>query len=348
MIMRRAPVMACMAVMVTRSRAAHRCGAPPTAWRARVRRRTETRKLAAHLECHRAMPAGNLVGAAGAMHQTRGSEATMELQTAQDRINRRAWTSWGAGRWFGTLTDWTDPGEAAALARVSAEVRGAPLLDVGVGGGRTVPILRALSEDYVAIDYTPELVAICRHNHPEVTVRLMDARDLSAFADASFGLVMFSFNGIDAVDYAGRTAILREFARVLRPGGLLVFSTHNLHGPSYRENLSVFLRPPKWSANPLVLGFNTVRAAANLPLATINYLRYSRLNQQFDGYAVHVCAAHKFGIVIVYTELAQQQRTLATLGLHTEAVFGNRSAEALHDGDKVDEINWFHFVARKV
>lgn len=271
----------------------------------------------------------------------------MERETALDRINRRAWTSWGATRWFGTLADWTDPGEAAALACVSDDVRGTPLLDVGVGGGRTVAMLRALSEDYVAIDYTPKLVAICQRNHPGVAVRLMDARDLSAFADDTFGLVMFSFNGIDAVDYAGRTAILREFARVLRPGGLLVFSTHNMRGPSYHENLTCFLRPPRWSPNPLVLGFNTARVIANLPLATINYLRYSRLNQEFDGYAVHVCAAHKFGIVIVFTEMAAQKRALAAAGLRTEAVFGNRGAAQLHDGDNLDDINWFHFVARK-
>lgn len=270
------------------------------------------------------------------------------METAQDRINRRAWTSWGASRWFGTLTDWTDPGEAAALARVSDEVRGMPLLDVGAGGGRTVPMLRALSKAYVAIDYTEKLVAICRQNHPDADVRLMDARDLSAFADATFGLVMFSFNGIDAVDYAGRSAILREFARVLRPGGLLMFSTHNLRGPSYRENLSVFVRPPQWSANPLRLGLNTARAIVNLPLATVNYLRYARLNQEFDGHAVHVCAAHKFGIVIIYSEIAQQKRALAALGLHTEAVFGNRGAEEIHDGDSVDDISWFHLIARKV
>jgi SAM-dependent methyltransferase len=270
------------------------------------------------------------------------------MDTAQDRINRRAWASWGAARWFGALTDWTDPGEAAALAYAAREVRGTPVLDVGVGGGRTVGMLRALSDDYLAIDYTPRLVEICRRNHPGVAVRLMDARDLSVLADNSFGLVMFSFNGIDAVDYAGRGAILREFARVLRPGGLLLFSTHNLHGPTYRENLSVFLRPPPWSANPLRLGLNAARTLVNLPLAAVNYLRYSRLNREFDGYAVRICAAHKFGIVIVYTEMAAQRRALAEVGLNTEAVFGNRGAAQLHDGDNVDDINWFHFVARKV
>jgi len=271
----------------------------------------------------------------------------MKSVSQQDVINRKAWRSWGAKRWFRTIEDWTDPGEAAAIGLVADKVRGTPVLDVGVGGGRTVPILSGLSDAYEAIDYMPEMVEICSRRHPGVRVRRMDARDLSAFDDNDFGLVMFSFNGIDAVDYAGRRAILREFARVLRPGGSLVFSTHNMHGPSYRENLTQFLKLPSFSRNPLRFGFNIARAVINLPLATINYIRNSRMNREFDGYAIHVCAAHKFGIVIVYIDMETQLRELAELGFTIDAVFGNLGAEALHPGDNVDKVNWFHFVAHK-
>ncbi|MGO4325707.1 class I SAM-dependent methyltransferase [Cupriavidus sp. 2TAF22] len=271
----------------------------------------------------------------------------MASGTAQDRINQHAWRSWGARRWFGTASDWTDPGEAAAIAWLAEEVRGQPILDVGVGGGRTVPMLRALSDDYTAVDYMPEMVEICQRNHPGVRVAQMDARDMSRFADNSFALVMFSFNGIDAVDYPGREAILREFARVLRPGGLVLFSSHNMRGPSYRENLSMFLRLPHLSGNPIAVGIDTARVLCNLPLATFNYLRYSRLNREFDGYAIRVCAAHKFGIVIVYTELEAQRRALAQLGLDTEVVYGNVDKEPLREGQALDEVYWFHFIARK-
>ncbi|KWW35981.1 class I SAM-dependent methyltransferase [Cupriavidus metallidurans] len=272
----------------------------------------------------------------------------MSTAVAQDTINRKAWRSWGARRWFKILSDWTDPGEAAALAFVADAVRDTPILDVGVGGGRTVPMLRKLSQHYEAIDYMPEMVEICQHNHPDIRVSQMDARDLSAFEDNTFGLVVFSFNGIDAVDYAGRRAVLAEFARVLRPGGMLVFSTHNLHGPTYRENLTQFLRLPAWSNNPIRLGFNVARTVVNLPLATINFLRNSQLNREFDGYAVRVCAAHKFGIVIVYTDVPTQLRELKAFGLQTEAVFGNLNDKAFQPGDPLDDVNWFHFVARKL
>jgi SAM-dependent methyltransferase len=267
--------------------------------------------------------------------------------TAQDRINQQTWRSRAARRRYGTAADWTDPGEAAAIAWLAEEVRGQPILDVGVGGGRTVPLLRALSDDYTAVDYIPEMVDICRRNHPAVRVLEMDARDLSALADNSFALVMFSFNGIDAVDYPGRLAILGEFARVLRPGGLVLFSTHNLQGPSYRETLSQFVRLPHLSADPIAVAIDAARVIGNLPLAAFNYVRHARLNHQFDGYAVRVCAAHKFGIVIVYTELAAQKRALAERGLRTEVVFGNLDDQPLREGQRLEDVLWFHCIARK-
>jgi SAM-dependent methyltransferase len=192
-----------------------------------------------------------------------------------------------ARHWYRSLSDWTDPGDAAAVAWVADEVRGQPLLDVGVGADAP-PLLRNISLDYTAVDYTPELVAICRRNHPDTRVHYMDAHDMSAFKDNSFALGMFSFNGIDSVDYAGRCAIFREFARVLRRGGLALFSTHNLHGPSYRENLSHLLYMPDLSASPIAVGIDTATMIYSLPFGTFNFLRYSRLNREFDSYVVRI------------------------------------------------------------
>jgi SAM-dependent methyltransferase len=272
----------------------------------------------------------------------------MKADTAQDRINRKAWGSWGARHWFESAQGWTDPGEAAAVRWIADEVRHQPILDIGVGGGRTVPLLTTISQDYTAIDYMPEMVTFCRRNHPGVRAHQMDARDMSAFADNSFALVMFSFNGIDAVDYEGRAAILSEIARVLRPGGMVLFSTHNMRGPSYRENLTRFVRLPRLSANPIAMGIDAARIIYNLPIATFNYLRYASQSREFDGYAIRVCAAHKFGIVIVYTEIVAQKRELEFAGMRSQATFGNLDEHELHEGDDLTNINWFHFIARKL
>jgi SAM-dependent methyltransferase len=274
-------------------------------------------------------------------------ENGMQAISAQDRINGAAWRSRSARNWYGNGNEWTDAGEAAAFAWVAERVRGQPILDVGVGGGRTVPLLKTISDDYTALDYTSELVEVCRRNHPGTRVHQMDARDMSAFADESFALVVFSFNGIDSVDYSSRVAILKEFARVLKPGGFALFSTHNLQGPSYRENPLRLVHLPRLSANPLAVGIDVARMIYTLPIATFNYLRNSRFNREFDGYAVRVCAGHKFGVLLMYTDLATQRRQLADVGLQTQVVFGSSSGKALQPGDDTSGEVWFQFIARK-
>ncbi|MGS0891355.1 class I SAM-dependent methyltransferase [Burkholderia stagnalis] len=271
----------------------------------------------------------------------------MSSSDIQDRINLAAWGSRSSRNGYASASGWTDPGEAAAVAWVARQARHQPVLDVGVGGGRTIPLLTAISRDYTAIDYTPELVEICRRGHPGIRIRQMDARDLSAFPDESFALVVFSYNGIDAVDYPGRLAVLREFARVLKPGGLLLFSAHNLRGPSFRQTPLHLLRKPDFSGTAIAACIDAARIMYSFPVGVFNYVRHSRLNRAFDGYAIRVCAAHKFGIVIVFTELAAQRRQLDDVGLQTEAVFGSSTGTRMAEGDDVRNEAWFHFVARK-
>lgn len=269
------------------------------------------------------------------------------LVTVQDNINRMAWRSRSALRWYANLNAWTDPGEGAAIAFVSDEVRGKPLLDVGMGAGRTVPMLTSLSADYTGVDYTPELVSICRRNHPGVQVHVMDARNMSAFADDSFAFVMFSFNGIDSVNNDDRQKVLREFARVLKPGGVALFSTHNMHGPSYRETPIRSLRVPN-TYNPIKFGVSSARIIYNLPIAIFNYVRNSPFNKEYDGYAVRVCAAHNFGILIQYIDINMQRRQCAEAGFRIEAIFGSNSGERITEKSDVTREDYLHFVVRKV
>ncbi|TBR76296.1 MAG: class I SAM-dependent methyltransferase, partial [Burkholderiaceae bacterium] len=111
---------------------------------------------------------------------------SVRMESAEDmmdQINREAWRARDSIKWYSRLEDWTDPGERVATQRVAAEAKDQPILDLGVGAGRTVPLLREISQDYTAIDYTPELVAACLEKYPDARVFEGDARDLSRFAD---------------------------------------------------------------------------------------------------------------------------------------------------------------------
>ena len=75
------------------------------------------------------------------------------------------------------------------------------------------------------------MIERCRRRYPAVNFEVLDARDLSSFSAARFDFVLFSNNGIDAVDHQGRLDALKEVRRVPSDAGLFVFSSHNRNFP---------------------------------------------------------------------------------------------------------------------
>jgi ubiquinone/menaquinone biosynthesis C-methylase UbiE len=105
---------------------------------------------------------------------------------------------------------------------------GTAILDMGVGGARTTPYLSRKASRYVGMDYSEEMIRLCRDKFPQLEFVVADASDLSAFSDESFDAIVFSFNGLDYLfPDEQRWKCLRECGRVLRAGGVFVFSSHN-------------------------------------------------------------------------------------------------------------------------
>ena len=117
---------------------------------------------------------------------------------------------------------------------IGAALSHGDLLDLGVGGGRTTMELAHRCQRYVGADYAEPMVRACRERFSDLIVRhglrfdVVDARAMP-YEDASFDIVLFSFNGIDLVGADARATALAECRRVLRPGGHLVYSSHNLN-----------------------------------------------------------------------------------------------------------------------
>ncbi|MDE2001736.1 MAG: glycosyltransferase [Patescibacteria group bacterium] len=104
---------------------------------------------------------------------------------------------------------------------------GASVLDIGCGAGRTTARIAARGCGVVGIDVAEPLVRQARVLHPGIDFRVMDARDLR-FKDAQFDAVFFSFNGIDnLLSREERRKAVHEMRRVLKPGGTLIYSSHN-------------------------------------------------------------------------------------------------------------------------
>lgn len=116
--------------------------------------------------------------------------------------------------------------ERRAIDRYFTE-SGARVLDVGCGTGRTTKPLHDRGFDVTGIDVSAGMIRAGQELFPEIDFRVDDATDLE-FDDETFDYVLFAHNGIDYVHpESDRLRTLRELRRVLRPGGVIVFSTHN-------------------------------------------------------------------------------------------------------------------------
>jgi SAM-dependent methyltransferase len=217
------------------------------------------------------------------------------------------------------------PSEAACLLKYHSHIANRDVLDIGVGAGRTAYHLSRLAKHYEAVDYSTVMVGYMKKSAPEISVQQADFRDLRAFESGSFDFVLASNNVIDSLSHEGRLQALKEAYRVLRPGGILAFSSHNLN---YRR---AFDAPRlNWSWNPvrlLVSGGRYLRSY-------VNYLRFRSLRQVTPCYAIINDAGHYFACLHYYITRSEMASQLAGAGFVLKEAFdglGNVSPERADD-----------------
>jgi SAM-dependent methyltransferase len=248
---------------------------------------------------------------------------------------------------------WVNGAEELALTSIADLVRGKRILDIGVGLGRTVSLLRLLSDGYVGIDYSIERVKACQERHPGVDVRPGDACRLSEFEDGSFDFVFFSFNGLDSIAHEGRAMALREIARVLTRDGIALIATLNKNGPSCGETPWQLHRPGR--ATDVTLHSVVSAAWINLidPMRlwrrTKNWLAAQRKVQTSDDWSMRPLAALDFALMHHFVTLGGLRNELKRAGFEVVRIYENEhyegriiletATDSVHDG--------FHAVVRR-
>lgn len=226
------------------------------------------------------------------------------------------------------------PAEKILFKKLSAKIQNSKVLDIGVGGGRTTKYLLPLSSDYTGVDYVPQFVERVKRKYEDGNFLCGDARDLKEFADETFDFALFSYNGIDAVSHEDRLKILKEIYRVLKIGGMFMFSSHNR---DYRH-----FKKPYWLIEPQVnpaFVKNLLSYVFFLP----RHLRMKRHEVSVDEYTIVNDSDHRFSLLLYYISIAKQIEQLEKIGFFDIAAYDAKGELANTDTESF----WIYYLANK-
>lgn len=252
-----------------------------------------------------------------------------------DQVNRCTYERPKLIRWYCQATLQTP--EVLIFVKHKADITGRRVLDIGCGAGRTAIFLSRWTDAYTACDYSAGMIDRARAHVPDARFVHCDVRDMSVFADGEFDTTFFLNNGLDSLDHDDRLRAFAEIKRVLAPGGLFAFSSHN------RDHRLARLQPTlKPTPDPFMLARRVVRYQ--------RCLRNRRRNRVYEreekDYAIINDRSHNYSLVTHYMTLRAQVAELRTLGFEPMEVYDLAGRSLPLDGEDT-ESGWLHYVARK-
>ncbi|MFL5503538.1 MAG: class I SAM-dependent methyltransferase [Gemmatimonadaceae bacterium] len=139
-----------------------------------------------------------------------------------------------------------DRQETARIIELLGLPVGARVLDVPSGQGRHAHLLAEAGYDVDGLDYSAELVAVARKRGSGATLRYArgDMRKMPGRWTRRFDAVVNLFTSFGFFAHpSDDVKVVREFARVLKPGGILVW-----HGASRDGVMARFLARDWWTS----------------------------------------------------------------------------------------------------
>ena len=174
-----------------------------------------------------------------------------------------------AARFFDELIH--KPLDRALLDCFAEQVRGrGPVVDIGCGPGQVARYLHARGVPASGLDLSPEMVALAQRLTPEVSFRQGSMLALDA-ADGTWGGIS-AFYCIIHLPPDGVLQALREFNRVLCPGGLLLLAFHIGQEIVHLD---------EWWDQPVDIDFHFLeRAAVERQLEAAGFVVEARIERQ--------------------------------------------------------------------
>jgi SAM-dependent methyltransferase len=204
--------------------------------------------------------------------------------------------------WTGT---WTSEAERVVLSKYHDALTGR-VLEFGIGGGRLTSYLIEIADTLHGVDIADDMVTYCREHYPAGTFVQEDLRNLSAWGSDAWDAIYGGYNTFDTLSCTERDALFADVARLLRPGGLFIFSSHNRGTvPLARKPWDLVRLRPRRLARWLV----------QRPRAILNYSRLAAFQHVEEDYAIVVDEALDYGLLQIYIGRDAQQRQLAKHGL---------------------------------
>ena len=218
------------------------------------------------------------------------------------------------------------------------EIAGKRVLDVGCGAGRTAVFLSRWTDRYTAVDYSSGMLERARKWLPGVRFIQCDARDMKIFGDAEFDVVSFANNGFDSLGHEDRLRVLAEIRRVLVPGGLFTFSSHN------RDHKDARLQPTlRLTPDPFMM----VRRIVRFHRCTRNRARNRLHEREEKEYAIINDRSHNYSLITYYMTIRDQVAQLRAAGFEPLEVYNLDGKELPLDGVDTGS-GWLNYVARRL
>jgi SAM-dependent methyltransferase len=264
------------------------------------------------------------------------SEATFTPEQAQREANQRVWGSGGLLRRYGGRR--LRPAERV-LFDTHVDALSGTVLELGCGGGRLTAHLIERATSVTGVDLAADMIAYCRRTYPQAAFRQGDLRELSDFETGGWEAIVAGYAVIDVLTHDERGAFLDELHRLLRPSGLLIFSSHNLA-------CAPLLRGPIRSinaTNPVSFASQVLR----LPRSIRNRRRLLAWEQVGSDHAILNDAAHDFSLLHYYITRDEQERQLAAHGFELHECL-RLDGEPVGPGESASGWHELHYAATRV